>query len=101
MADSGNYITIDLCDYFDDIGHGNYVKANVLCSVSDGLRLISYQYFGTLPRNRSGSDPLYLDVANEDSVRPEHHSVRFHSPNNVKRLSRSHGNLLDVGEKFW
>ncbi|KAL0268879.1 UNVERIFIED_CONTAM: hypothetical protein PYX00_010672 [Menopon gallinae] len=77
----------------------NYIP-DVADSVSDGLRLISYQYFGTLPRNRSGSDPLYLDVTDEDPVRPENHSVRFHSPNNVKRLSRSHGNLLDVGEKF-
>ena len=69
-------------------------------SVSDGLRLISYQYLGTLPRNRSGSDPLYLDVTVEESEKLDPSRLRNLSPSNGRRLSRSHGNLLDVEEKY-
>ncbi|KAK6619487.1 hypothetical protein RUM43_012244 [Polyplax serrata] len=74
----------------------NYVP-DIADSVSDGLRLISYQYLGTLPRHRSGSDPLYLDVTVEDTEKTNRVNL---SPGNTRRLSRSHGNLLDVGENF-
>ncbi|EEB18162.1 conserved hypothetical protein [Pediculus humanus corporis] len=77
----------------------NYVP-DIADSVSDGLRLISYQYLGTLPRNRSGSDPLYLDVTVEESEKLDPSRLRNLSPSNGRRLSRSHGNLLDVEEKY-
>lgn len=50
-----------------------------------------YHKIGTLPRHRSGSDPLSLDEATisvEESLC------------NASRLSRSHGNLLDEIESF-
>lgn len=76
------------------------ICCNKRCLVSDGLRLISYQYLGTLPRSRSGSDPLYLDVSVDKSEKVVHPRIRHLSPGNTRRLSRSHGNLLDVGDTF-